>query len=217
MMLFKRKKKITGIFEDLPIFEGHPSTQRIEQKKRGRRAMQIPTTAANPDVSSDQLLANTGKLREQWQELIFESPVRESKQREISLWLQNNYRVQKWWANSIALSYLQWREAPKSNSAQDSVLRLRFVIPTTVSLTYNIFVATSLYGEGFKRFLKQAQSEKLSLSFTDETRATINFRSIEQECELLIEHEFIGNPVMLKIRTKYWNDLVASVIAQVNR
>lgn len=217
-MLFRKKKKeAAGIFDDLPVFEGHPSTQRPEQKKRGRRAMHVPTVAANPDVSADQLLANTGKRREQWLEILFESTVRESKQREISLWLQENYRVQRWWANSISLSYLQWREAPKTNSAKESVLRLTFTIPTTVSLTFNIFSSESAYGEGFKRFLKQTQGEKLTISFNDETRATLAFRSHEDGCEVLIEHEFIENPVMLKARTKYWNEFYAKVTAQVSR
>ncbi|NBQ98449.1 MAG: hypothetical protein EBU12_09605, partial [Microbacteriaceae bacterium] len=103
-MLFRKKKqKESGIFDDLPVVSVQPSAQRVEQKKRGRRAMLVPATAANPGVSADQLLANTGKTREQWLELIFESTVREAKQREISLWLQENYRVQKWWANSLSL------------------------------------------------------------------------------------------------------------------
>lgn len=217
-MLFRKKKQQeTGIFDDLPVIPGHPSTQRVEHKKRGRRAMLVPATAANPDVSADQLLANTGKTREQWLELIFESTVREAKQREISLWLQENYRVQKWWANSLSLSYLQWREAPKTNSAQESVLRLTLVIPTTVSLTFNIFISESLYGDGFKRFLKQAQSEKLTIAFNDETRATLVFKAHVEGCEILLEHEFIENPVMLKARTKYWNELHAKVKAQVTR
>ncbi len=217
-MLFRRKKKeATGIFDDLPVFEGHPSTRRIEQKKRGRRAMLVPTVAANPDVSADQLLANTGKTREQWLELIFASTVREAKQREISLWLQQNYRVQKWWANSISLGYLQWREAPKTNSAKESVLRLTLIVPTTVSLSFNIFRSESFYGDGFKRFLKQVQSERLTIAFNDDTRATLSFRSHDEGCEILIEHEFIENPVMLKARTKYWNDLHAKVSAQVSR
>ncbi|NDC19966.1 MAG: hypothetical protein EBZ87_06835, partial [Microbacteriaceae bacterium] len=65
-MLFRKKKqKESGIFDDLPVSPGHPSIQRVEHKKRGRRAMLVPATAANPDVSADQLLANTGKTREQ--------------------------------------------------------------------------------------------------------------------------------------------------------
>jgi hypothetical protein len=216
-MFFRKKKQEPGIFDDLPVIQGHPSTQREDPKKRGRRAMLIPAVAANPNVRSDQLLANTGKLREEWLELIFASESREAKQKEISLWLQNNYRVQKWWANSIALSYLQWREAPKTNSVQDSVLRLALVIPTTVSLAFSIFKAESLYGETFKRFLKQVQSEKLSISFIDGTRATLSFRPHESGSEVLIEHEFIENPVLEKARTKFWNELSAKVTAQVSR
>ncbi len=216
-MLFRKKKEEPGIFADLPVFEGHPSTQRVEIKKRGRRAMQIPATASNPDVRADQLLANTGRRREEWLELIFNSDSRESKQKDISLWLQENYKVQKWWANSIALSYLQWREAPKTHSAQDSVLRLAVTIPTTLPLTFSIFKTESLYGETFMRFLKQIPNEKLTLSFSDETRATLSFRTHETGCEILIEHEFIENPVMLKARTKYWNDLASKVVQQVSR
>jgi len=216
-MLFRKKKQETGIFDDLPVMQGHPSTQREEVKKRGRRAMQIPTVAATSDVSADQLLANTGKRREEWLELIFASDCREAKQREISLWLQTNYRVQKWWANSISLGYLQWRDAPKTNSASKSVLRLALSIPTTLSLTFSIFRSESLYGESFKRFLKLAQDEKLTISFSDETRATLNFRAHDNECEILIEHEFIENPIMEKARTKYWNEIAAKVSAQVSR
>jgi len=216
-MLFRKKKQEPGIFDDLPVMQGHPSTQREELKKRGRRAMQIPTVAANPNVRSDQLLANTGKRREEWLELIFAGESREAKQKEISLWLQNNYRVQKWWANSIALSYLQWREAPKTNAGQNTVLRLAMVIPTTVSLTFSIFKAESLYGDTFTRFLKQVQSEKLTLSFTDGTRATLTFITHDSGCEVLVEHEFIENPVMQKARVKYWNELLTKVNAQVSR
>jgi hypothetical protein len=216
-MLFRKKKQEPGIFDDLPVIQGHPSAQREELKKRGRRAMQIPAVAANPNVRSDQLLANTGKRREEWLELIFASESREAKQKEISLWLQNNYRVHKWWANSISLSYLQWREAPKTNSGQDTVLRLAMVIPTTVSLTFSIFKAESLYGETFTRFLKQIQAEKLTLSFKDGTRATLTFITNDSGCEVLVEHEFIQNPVMQKARVKYWNELLAKVNAQVSR
>lgn len=216
-MLFRKKKKGAGIFDDLPIFQALPSAQKTETKKRGRRAMSIPTTAANPDISADQLLANTGKRREQWLELIFNSDSRESKQRDISLWLQNNYRVQKWWANSIALSYLQWREAPKTNSAQESVLRLALTIPTTVPLCFSIFKTESSYGETFRRFLKQIPNEKLTLSFSDETRATISFRTHDSGCEILIEHEFIEDSENKKARIKYWNDLVLKVNQQVSR
>lgn len=216
-MLFRKKKEDPGIFDDLPIVQSQPSAPKIELKKRGRRAMQIPTSAANPEISADQLLANTGKRREEWLELVFNSATRESKQKDISLWLQSNYRVQKWWANSIALSYLQWREAPKTNSAQESVLRLAVTIPTTVPLTFSIFKTESLYGETFKRFLKQVPNEKLTLSFSDETRATLSFRLHESGCEILIEHEFIENPLMQKARNKDWNDLASKVIHQVSR
>ena len=35
-MLFRKKKQQeTGIFDDLPVIPGHPSTQRVEHKKRG--------------------------------------------------------------------------------------------------------------------------------------------------------------------------------------
>ncbi|MEI8231756.1 MAG: hypothetical protein WCG32_04245 [Actinomycetes bacterium] len=216
-MLFRKKKEESGIFDGLPVFEAHPSTQRVEIKKRGRRAMQIPTTAANPDISADQLLTNTGKRREEWLELIFTSDSREAKQKDISLWLQNNHKVQKWWANSIALSYLQWREAPKTNSAQEPVLRLALIIPTTVPLTFSILKTESSYGETFNRFLKQVPNEKLTLSFSDETRATISFRTHNSGCEILIEHEFIEGSENKKERNKYWNGLVLKVIQQVSR
>jgi hypothetical protein len=216
-MIFKRKKQEPGIFDDLPVFESHPSTQRAEHKKHGRRAMLVPETPANPNVSSAQLLTNTGKQKEQWLELIFESRLREGKQKAIATFLENNYRVQKWWAASIALMYLEWRETPKTNTGSDSVLRLSQLLETSPALAYNILISTSIYGEGFARLLKQVQSERIVLSFKDETRATLTLKSIDSVCEVLIEHEFIGNPVMLKARTKFWKDLLDQIAEQVKR
>ncbi|MEI7420131.1 MAG: hypothetical protein WCK24_04635 [Actinomycetes bacterium] len=216
-MIFKKKKQEPGIFDDLPVFESHPSTQRQELKKRGRRAMLVPATAANPQIAADALATNTGKQREQWLEIIFESDLREGKQRAIAAFLEENYRVQKWWAASIALMYLEWREAPKTNTGSDSVLRVSKVLETSPGLAYNILISTSVYGEGFSRFLKQVQSERIVLTFQDETRATLILKPVEDVCEVLIEHEFIGNPVMLKARTKFWKDLFEQIAEQVKR
>jgi len=58
--MFKKKVKDTGIFDELPVFEGHPSTRREPVKKTGRRAMLIPDKAATADLGSDQLATNTG-------------------------------------------------------------------------------------------------------------------------------------------------------------
>jgi hypothetical protein len=216
-MIFKKKKPEPGIFDDLPVFESHPSTQREEVKKRGRRAMLVPETAADPTISSAQLFTNTGKQKEQWLEIIFESDLREGRQRAIAAFLEENYRVQKWWAASIALMYLEWREAPKTNTGSDSVLRLSKVLETSPVLAYNILISNSVYGESFARFLKQVQSERIVLTFQDETRATLILKPVDGVCEVLIEHEFIGNPVMLKARTKYWKDLVDQIAEQVKR
>ena len=216
-MIFKKKKPESGIFDDLPVFQSHPSTQREEVKKHGRRAMLVPDTPANPNVSPAQLFTNTGKQKEQWLEIIFESRHRESKQKAIATFLEENYRVQKWWAASIALMYLEWREAPKTNSGNDSVLRLNTVLETSPALAYNILISESLYGESFARFLKLVQSERIVITFQDETRATLVLKPVEAVCEVLIEHEFIGNPVMLKARTRYWKDLLDQIAEQVKR
>lgn len=216
-MLFRKKKVISGIFDDLPVIQGHPSTQRVEQKKHGRRAMLVPTSAADPNVSADQLLTNTGKPREEWFDIIFDSPKREAKQKDISLWLQESFRVQKWWANSIALAYLDWRKANKTTSAQESVLRLVLTVPTTLPLAFSIFKSEKLYGDSFRRFLKQVANEKLAIAFSDGTRATVSFRNLDEQCELLVEHEFIGNPAMLKMRNRFWVELVDGVAQQVSR
>ena len=216
-MIFKKKPKEPGIFDDLPIFEGDSTSAKPVEKKHGRRAMLVPATAASSEISSDSLLANTGKQKELWLELIFASDQREEKKASIAFWLQDNYRVQKWWANSIALMYLEWREAPKTNSGGETVLRLAFNLPTFVSSTYNILIGENVYGADFKRFLKQVQSERIVLTFTDETRATLTFRSDGNSTEVLMEHEFIDNPVLRKSRTNYWNELFAQVSKQVSQ
>jgi hypothetical protein len=216
-MIFKKKKQEPGIFDDLPVIESNTSTQRQEVKKHGRRAMLVPATAANPQVAADALATNTGKQKEQWLKIIFESDLREGKQRAISAFLEESYRVQKWWAASITLMYLEWREAPKTNANSDSVLRLNAILETSPGLAYNILISTSVYGEGFSRFLKQVQSERIVLTFQDETRATLSLKPVEDVCEVLIEHEFIGNPVMLKARTKFWKDLFEQIAEQVKQ
>lgn len=217
MALFKKKVKDTGIFDDLPVFQAHPSTQREEIKKSGRRAMLIPDVPATAELSSDELFTNTGKQREAWLEIIFASAHRESKQKAIATWLQDSYRVQKWWANSIALMYLKWREAPKTNASSDSVLRISKTIEASAFRVFSILNSEKLYGADFKRFLKQVDSERLVLSFEDETRATITIQVSGSGSDVLIEHEFIDGKATVKNRTVFWNSLLDQVSSQVSR
>jgi len=215
--MFKKKVKDTGIFDDLPVIQAHPSTQKEETKKSGRRAMLIPDKSPTADLSSDQLVTNTGRQKEEWLETIFQSAHREAKAKEIAAWLQSNYRVQKWWANSIALMYLKWREAPKTNAVGDSVLRISKVIEASSFRVFSILNSEILYGDDFKRFLKQVDSERLVLSFADETRATINLQQRGSSCDVIVEHEFIAGKESVKNRTVFWGELLDQVASQVTR
>ena len=215
--MFKRKVKDTGIFDDLPVFQAHPSTQKELVKKSGRRAMLIPDKAATGDVSSDQLATNTGKQREEWLEIIFQSDHRESKQRAIAAWLIDSYRVQKWWAQSISLMYLKWREEPKTNASSDTVVRISKIIEASTFRVFSIMNSEKFYGAEFNRFLKITDSERLVLSFKDHTRATIVFQAIESNCEVLVEHEFIAGNATVKNRTVFWNELLSQIASQVSR
>ncbi len=215
--MFKKKTKDSGIFDDLPVLEGHPSTRREPVKRTGRRAMLIPDKAATADLSSDQLATNTGKQKEQWLEIIFQSEHRESKQRAIATWLQETHRVQKWWATSIALMYLKWREEPKTNAVSDTVVRVSKVIEASRVRVFSILNSERLYGEEFKRFLKITDSERLVLTFEDGTRATIVFQDAGSKCEVLVEHEFIAGKATVKNRTVFWNELLSRVASQVGR
>jgi hypothetical protein len=215
--MFKKKVKDTGIFDDLPVFEGHPSTQREDQKKSGRRAMLIPDTAVTSNLSSDELVTNTGKQREEWLDILFQSAHREAKQKEIASFLQDSYRVQKWWANSIALMYLKWREAPKNIASSESVLRVSRTIEATSFRVFSILNSEQIYGAEFKRFLKQVDSERLVLSFEDETRATITLQTHGTSSDVLVEHEFIIGKENVKTRTVFWKELLDQVASQVSR
>jgi len=215
--MFKKKVKDTGIFDDLPVFQGHPSNQREELKKSGRRAMLIPDKSATANLSSDQLVTNTGKKREDWLEIVFQSAHREAKQKEISSFLQNSYRVHKWWANSIALMYLKWREAPKTIASSDSVLRVSRTIEATSFRVFSILNSEKIYGLDFKRFLKKVDSERLVLSFEDETRATITLQTHGTSSDVLVEHEFIEGKENVKNRTVFWSELLEQVASQVSR
>ena len=215
--MFKKKTKDSGIFDDLPVFQGHTSTQREPSKKSGRRAMFIPDKAATADLGSDQLAANTGKQKEQWLEIIFQSEHRESKQRAIAAWLQETHRVQKWWATSIALMYLKWREEPKTNAVSDTVVRVSKVIEASRVRVFSILNSEKLYGDEFKRFLKITDSERLVLTFEDGTRATIVFQDSGSSCEVLVEHEFIAGKATVKNRTVFWNELLTRLASQVGR
>ena len=215
--MFKKKVKDSGIFDDLPVFQAHPSTQREEQKKSGRRAMLIPDKAATANLSSGELVTNTGKQREQWLEIVYQSAHREAKQKEIASFLQDSYRVQKWWANSIALMYLKWREAPKSIAGSDKVLRASKTIEATSSRVFSILNSEKIYGPDFKRILKQVDSERLVISFADETRATIALQSHGVSSDVLVEHEFIVGKENVKQRTVFWSELLEQVASQVSR
>ena len=216
-MPFRKKPKDSGIFDDLPVFESHESTQQQDFKKHGRRAMLVPEFPATADANSAEIFTNTGKQKEDWLEIIFLGQHREDKPKVIAAWLEKEYRVQKWWAHSLALSYIQWRESSKSNSVDDSILRIQKVIDASPMRIYNLLNSTSLYGETFARYLKQVDGVKLSMSFTDETRASITLVADKAGCNILIEHEFIDNLVMRKIRTKFWKQILDQVSTSVIR
>ena len=216
-MIFKRKPKQTDIFSDLPQITEVREAVKADTRKHGRRAMLIPDAPYNDDPAADLLLANTGKQKEQWLSIIFESDVREAKQLAIAAFLQNNYRVQKWWSNSIALMYLKWRVQAKNTSSEDNLLRLTVEVPTTIGLCYNLFTSTTLYGDRFRRFLKLAQDEKLVISFNDNTRATISFLSSQDGCSVIVEHEFLETALGKKEKTKYWQQIFQELIEQVSR
>ncbi|NBW74135.1 MAG: hypothetical protein EBR26_07045, partial [Microbacteriaceae bacterium] len=74
--MFRRKKKIEGIFEDLPEAPKDIKPRQDQARRSGRRAMLIPDEPYNDDPGADKLLANTGKQKEVWLELIFNSEVR---------------------------------------------------------------------------------------------------------------------------------------------
>lgn len=215
--MFGRKKKNPGIFDDLPVAPAEVEIQQRPTRKSGKRAMQIPDRPYTDNPAADLLLANTGKQREKWLELIFASPLREAKQTQIANFLQNDYRVQKWWANSIALMYLKWRAQSKSTASEDPLLRITAVIPTSAALCYNLFTASSLYGEKFNRFLKLQQGEKIIVGFTGQTRATLVFESAGSNCNLLIEHEFLDQPALRREATKFWQQLIQQITEQVKR
>jgi len=213
--MFKRKKKEPGIFDDLPVA---PSVEPVtrEQKKTGRRAMLIPDAPFDANPSADRLIANTGKQRETWLEIIYSSQQREAKQLAIATFLQDNYRVQKWWANSISLMYLDWRATAKSGAKSNS-LRLVFEVPTNLSSTYTLLNSASIYGKEFRRVLKSVQDQRIVLTFEDETRATLVLETRREGSLVIVEHEFIKDSQSRKITTKYWNELFTKLIAQVSR
>ncbi|MEY4655460.1 MAG: hypothetical protein RL523_859 [Actinomycetota bacterium] len=215
--MFGRKKKLTDIFQDLPKAPVSVESQPREIRKSGKRAMLIPEGPYTDNPAADLLLANTGKQREIWLDIIFASQLRESKQAQIAKFLQDDYRVQKWWANSIALMYLKWRAQSKSSAADERLLRITSVIPTTSALAYNIFTASTIYGEGFNRFLKLVQDEKIIIGFTNQTRATLIFESASGNCNLLVEHEFLDDTAKRREATKYWQNLIQNIIDQVSR
>jgi len=74
-----------------------------------------------------------------------------------------------------------------------------------------------LYGDEFNRFLKITDAERLVLTFQDGTRATIVFQTVESNCEVLVEHEFIAGKETVKTRTVFWNELLSQVASQVTR
>lgn len=215
--MFGRKRKITDIFQDLPVAPEGIESQPRPTRKSGKRAMLIPDTPYTDNPAADLLLANTGKQRELWIEIIFASDQREAKQAQIAKFLQEDYRVQKWWANSIALMYLKWRTQSKSSAADEKILRVTAVIPTTAALAYNIFNSADIYGESFNRFLKLIQDEKIIIGFNNQTRATLIFEAVSGNCNLLVEHEFLADPAKKREATKYWQQLIQQIIDQVKR
>jgi hypothetical protein len=210
-MIFKRKKQ-SGIFDDLPVAPENVPIKRTVSRKAGRRAMLIPDAPYTANPRADLMQTNTGKQKEDWLKILFESEVSEAKASQIAAYLINNYRVQKWWANSIALMYLKWRTETKGSAAESKVLRITKEVASPVGLVYNKLNSASRYGDKFERFLKLVNNEKLILKFNDETRASIYLQVKADVSVVIIEHEFIQDASAKKIWTKFWNEQLSSLI-----
>jgi len=221
--VFGRKKKSGDIFADMPVFERvnqeHPSASK-RAAKHGRRAMLVPDIKPNANVGADQIYANTAKQREEWFQLIFDSPVREEKVTAITKWLVDEHRMHRWWANSIALSFMAWRDSAKTSAVSDKkVLRATYELPIENARAFKIFTQEALYGKDeIRRFLKQSANDKLVIAFDDGTRATLVFEPSPEKLahtDLNIEHEFIVSPAAYRARDKYWGELLFEVIERV--
>ena len=221
--MFGRKKKSGDIFADMPVFERvnqeHPSASK-RAAKHGRRAMLVPDIKPNANVGADQIYANTAKQREEWFQLIFDSPVREEKVTAITKWLVDEHRMHRWWANSIALSFMAWRDSAKTSAVSDKkVLRATYELPIENARAFKIFTQEALYGKDeIRRFLKQSANDKLVIAFDDGTRATLVFEPSPEKLahtDLNIEHEFIVSPAAYRARDKYWGELLFEVIERV--
>ena len=221
--MFGRKKKSSDIFVDMPVFERvnqeHPSASK-RAAKHGRRAMLVPDVKPHANVGADQIFANTARQREEWFQLIFDSPVREEKVMAITKWLVDEHRLHRWWANSIALSFMAWRDSAKTTATSDKkVLRATYELPIENARAFTIFSQSALYGQDeIRRFLKQSANDKLVIAFDDATRATLIFEPSSENAsftDLNIEHEFIVSPAAYRARDKYWGELVFEVIERV--
>ena len=221
--MFGRKKKSGDIFADMPVFQRvnqeHPSASK-RAAKHGRRAMLVPDIKPNANVGADQIYANTAKQREEWFQLIFDSPVREEKVTAITKWLVDEHRMHRWWANSIALSFMAWRDSAKTTAVSDKkVLRATYELPIENARAFKIFAQEALYGKDeIRRFLKQSANDKLVIAFDDGTRATLVFEPSAEKLahtDLNIEHEFIVSPAAYRARDKYWGELLFEVIERV--
>ena len=113
--------------------------------------------------------------------------------------------------------YLAWREATKSNAAGETVLRISKLIDATSFRVFTVLNSETIFGSDFKRFLKIVDSQRLVLSFQDETRETITIKTEGNSCEVLVEHEFIKDKEAIKARGMFWNQLLAQVASQVSR
>jgi hypothetical protein len=97
------------------------------------------------------------------------------------------------------------------------VLRVSQSIEASNFRVFSILNSETIYGNDFKRFLKQVDSQRLVLSFEDETRATITLQAVDGNCDVLVEHEFIVDKPSVKNRTVFWNSLLNQVASQVSR
>jgi hypothetical protein len=97
------------------------------------------------------------------------------------------------------------------------VVRISKIIEASTFRVFSIMNSEKFYGTEFNRFLKITDSERLVLSFKDDTRATIVFQAVESKCEVLVEHEFIAGNATVKNRTVFWNELLSQIASQVSR
>lgn len=176
----------------------------------------------SPSISDQAIKDATGKTWKQWFEILREEKAEGITHKEIAAWLQKNYEVPGWWAQTITVEYerlIGRREAGQSAGGHYQVSASK-TLPGTKDQILGLWQKIV---EGMNHFDNVIFSDKPAVSKTDKWRywrVTLSDGSKvavsignkgDKKSLLTINHEKLQDQVAAKQWKVYWKSFLGNL------